>query len=251
MAADASAYAVLGLEPGADWADIEHAYKELIKLHHPDRSGGDAGRAAEIIHAYRELRRARDSKNALILLDEVPPRGRGAAWVWAALSLAAVGLAVLALGPLKPSTVDRQTAAAALPAAADPIDSELSMATIDRSVREAVRMFRAGDEMALAEASRDCHRRLRAAPSVAELDRCAAFDDAVVLLQDRDPLRSRGPFSELAVTSRQLSAGTILSNDALAVDSRLDRIRLHVELALAPPPLPLPPPQTDSGDEAP
>ena len=69
---------------------------------------------------------------------------------------------------------------------------------------------------------------------MARLDRCAAFDDAVVQLQDRDPLRDRGPFSELAVTGRKMSGATLLSNDYLAIDSRLDQIRLRVELALAP-----------------
>ena len=66
------------------------------------------------------------------------------------------------------------------------------------------------------------------------LDRCAAFDDAVVQLQDRDPLRDQGPFSELAVTGRQWSAASALSDDYLAIDGRLDQIRLRVELALAP-----------------
>ena len=56
MAGDASAYAALGLEPGADAAAIEQAYRRLIKLHHPDREGGDGARAAEINRAYRELK---------------------------------------------------------------------------------------------------------------------------------------------------------------------------------------------------
>ena len=50
------------------------------------------------------------------------------------------------------------------------------------------------------------------------------------------------------VTGRQWSAASTLSNDYLAIDSRLDRIRVQVELALAPPdpprlqpPLPLNP----------
>ena len=74
------------------------------------------------------------------------------------------------------------------------------------------------------------------APSRAlgQLDRCAAFDDAVVQLQDRDPLRDQGPFSELAVTGRQWSAASALSDDYLAIDGRLDQIRLRVELELAP-----------------
>ena len=74
----------------------------------------------------------------------------------------------------------------------------------------------------------------RPSPSLAQLDRCAAFDDAVVQLQDRDPLRDQGPFSELAVTGRQWSAASALSDDYLAIDGRLDRIRLRVELVLAP-----------------
>jgi hypothetical protein len=88
--------------------------------------------------------------------------------------------------------------------------------------------------MALASASRDCHHLLRSDPSLLQLDRCAAFDDAVVQLQDRDPLRDQGPFSELAVTGRLWSGATALSDDYVAIDGRLDRIRLRVELALAP-----------------
>jgi hypothetical protein len=96
--------------------------------------------------------------------------------------------------------------------------------------------------MALASASRDCHHELRLKPSLGQLDRCAAFDDAVIQLQDRDPLRDQGPFSELAVTGRLMSAASLLSDDYLAIDSRLDRIRLRVELALAPAtPPPAPP----------
>jgi hypothetical protein len=66
------------------------------------------------------------------------------------------------------------------------------------------------------------------------LDRCAAFDDAVVELQDRDPLRDQGPFSQLAVTGRQWSAASALSSDYVAIDGRLDRIRQRVEVVLAP-----------------
>ena len=66
-----------------------------------------------------------------------------------------------------------------------------------------------------------------------QLDRCAAFDDAVVQLEDRDPLRDQGPFGELAVTGRLWAGATALSSDSLAIDGRLDRVRLRVELALA------------------
>jgi hypothetical protein len=127
------------------------------------------------------------------------------------------------------------------------MDGPLASTAIDQSIRDAARLFRQRDEMALATHSRDCHRQLRLQPSIGQFDRCAAFDDAVVQIQDRDPLRDQGPFSELAVTGRQMTAGTLLSNDSLAIDGRLDRIRLRVELALAPPLPPLPPaPETNA-----
>jgi len=51
----------------------------------------------------------------------------------------------------------------------------------------------------------------------------------------------------------QWSAASVLSNDYLAIDSRLDRIRLQVELALAPPDLPRlsqrRPAMPDAGDD--
>ena len=74
MAEDASAYAALGLEPDADEAEIEQAYKRLIKEHHPDREGGDAARAAEINRAYRELRAVRHLKPPLDFHDDYADR---------------------------------------------------------------------------------------------------------------------------------------------------------------------------------
>ena len=117
---------------------------------------------------------------------------------------------------------------------ADPMDRPLNLAAIDASASSALLLSRTSDEMALASTSRDCHHILRSNPSLLQLDRCAAFDDAVVQLQDRDPLRDQGPFSELAVTGRLWSGATALSDDYVAIDGRLDRIRLRVELALAP-----------------
>jgi hypothetical protein len=104
---------------------------------------------------------------------------------------------------------------------------------VEQGVRDALRIAGRRDEDAILAASHDCHRRLRQAPSVARFDRCAAFDDAVVQLQNRDPISDSGPFSAPSVTGRQWSAASALSNDYLAIDSRLDRIRVHVELTLA------------------
>ena len=244
MPADASAYATLGLKPDADAAAIDRAYRDLIKRYHPDRQGGDPSRAAEINRAYRELK-APAAKDALILneLDAVAE----SRFTWAGAALATVGavlIILLAAGP-----ISRQVAVPQLPLglAANPVRTAdlmgqpLAGRAIAASVSEAARLARSSDEMALAGASRDCHHQLRLSPTLEALDRCAAFDDAVVLLQDRDPLRDQGPFSEIAVTGRQWSAAQALSNDNLAIDSRLGRIRLEVELALAPPTEPMPP----------
>jgi hypothetical protein len=122
----------------------------------------------------------------------------------------------------------------------DAMDQPLHISAINVAARHALYLARTRDEMTLANTSRDCHHELRNDPSLLQLDRCAAFDDAVVQLQDRDPLRDQGPFSELAVTGRLWSGATALSDDYVAIDGRLDRIRLQVELALAPPPPPPP-----------
>ena len=242
MAADASAYAALGLRPNADGAAIEAAYKRLIKEHHPDRNGGDAGRAAEINRAYREIRVERNLKDPLDLNGDRPAApSEGRAWVLVALLLAG-GTVLLAAtqpwlsidasaGARRPST-DRPSVTAA---AGDPMDRPLHLGAIDTAAKDATKLARTRDEMALAGASRDCHRALRNNPSLLQLDRCAAFDDAVVQLEDRDPLRDQGPFSELAVTSRLWSGATALSSDDAAIDGRLDRIRQRVELKLASP----------------
>ncbi len=241
MAGDASAFAALGLEPGADSAAVEKAYKALIKRYHPDREGGDARRAAEITKAYRELS-GPAAREALEFneIDSTPTPSF--TWIGAALALTgAVLILVLATGPISRLTAVPRLPLGHVPPAAqasDLMDQPLAGTAIDRSVGEAVRLSRTSDEMALASASRDCHHRLRLAPTLAGLDRCAAFDDAVVLLQDRDPLRDQGPFSEIAVTGRQWSGAQALSDDNLAIDSRLDRIRLKVEMALAPQPEP-------------
>jgi hypothetical protein len=52
----AEALGVLGLQPGAAWAEVRAAYRGLIREHHPDRAGEDATeRAAEITEAYTVL----------------------------------------------------------------------------------------------------------------------------------------------------------------------------------------------------
>ena len=238
MAGDASAFSALGLEPDADAASIERAYKRLIKRYHPDRDGGDSERAAEINRAYRELRGPWPPADTLILSDDEPAPARSG-WVRFAMGLI-LGLAALlaitgpvaayirALLPPKANVIPAGQAAPTV----DSMDQPLHIAAIDGAIRQAVRSGH--DNAGLLGQSRECHRQLRLEPSVTQLDRCAAFDDSVLEMQNSDPMWDQGPFSQLAVTGRQWSAASALSNDYLAIDSRLDRIRLHVELALAP-----------------
>lgn len=252
MAGRGSAFAILGLAPGADAAAIEAAYKRLIKQYHPDREGGDGTRAAEIIRAYRELRGGPLAlADPLEFNEDFSRRRKGWRWPMAALIVAAVlGGSLLMGGPVAPlvrsllspvATAGPPGHVAAIGQVPDTMDQPLHAAAIDRAIRDALHLSRISDEFALANASRECQRRFRDDPSVEKLDGCAAFDDAVVQLQDRDPLRDRGPFSQLAVTGRQWSAGSALSDDYLAIDGRFDRIRLRVELALLPETEPEPP----------
>jgi hypothetical protein len=118
--------------------------------------------------------------------------------------------------------------------AGDGMEGELHLDAIDQSVRSAIRLSRTSDEMSLARATRNCHQGIRHHPNLVQFDRCTAFDDAVVRLQDRDPLRDQGPFSEIAVTGRIWGSATTLSSDSLAVDGRLDRIRRRVQFLLGP-----------------
>ena len=241
MSADASAYETLGLVPGADALAIEQAYKRLIKQYHPDRQGGDTRRAADINRAYRELRLSGQVKAALDLEQWDEPRTSWARVRQAVLLLGLAGAVTVAATPLLMGWTPRSLSPPLALArerpeqqTGDPMRLPILGDAVTRGIEDAERLSRSSDEVGLAEASRECHRKLRAVPAIALLDHCAAFDDAVVQLQDRDPLRNRGPFSELAVTGRQMSGATLLSDDYLAIDSRLDQIRLRVELALAP-----------------
>lgn len=245
MGGDASDFATLGLEPGADRAAVEQAYRRLIKHHHPDREGGDGARASEITRAYRQLREQR-LEGGLEFYEPFAsaPSSTGGAWPVVALLLVGASLALLySAGPGSPR-LERslaQTARSLVPGAAEraaeraaePMRQPIDPAAVAAGIADARRINRSGDEMALTSESRECHGRFRDSPNLAMLDRCAAFDDAVALLQDRDPMRDRGAFSGLAVTSRQWSAAKDLSGDYMAIDGRLDQIRLQVELSLA------------------
>jgi hypothetical protein len=53
---------VLGVRPGAAWADVRRAYRSLIRSRHPDLAGiGSTADAARIIDAYSVLRAHRNA----------------------------------------------------------------------------------------------------------------------------------------------------------------------------------------------
>lgn len=234
MGADRSAYAVLGPEPGAETAAIERAYRRLIKQNHLDRGGGDTARAVELNRAYRKLRRALRMKDEFTLHDRAveDPSRPG---LMAATLLVAIVVVVMAVrfAPNAANFVESSPPSAKAGAAANIMARALATAAMDAAVVEAVRLSRAGDEMALTERSRVCHSDLRFSPELATFDRCVAFDDAVVRLQDHDPLHDRGTFRQLSVTGRQWAAAPLSSN-YLATDSRLKQIRVTVDVLLAP-----------------
>lgn len=244
-------YAVLGLRPGAGRAQVEEAYRRLIKLHHPDRMGGDGGRAAEINRAYTQIRRG---------LPEPPPQRRSVPVpirpadrrVERRTALAATGLllaagaALVAMNLPRGTQIDLDTLSlpwdgpvrgpAGLVSALAPVDFDepLHADLVDRSIADAMKLYEAGDRSATLDFSRSCHNQLRDQPSLAWFDSCAAFDEAMALLESGNALAEGGPFSSSAVVARHIAAARLLTRDILAADSRLQAVRSRVEMAVIP-----------------
>ena len=245
MAGVRSDLAILGLEPGADRRAIDDAFRRLMKQYHPDRPGGDSARAAEIIRAYRALRPGELIPREIGFHDRPGQRvdqrkywGLAFLIVVAALVGIALGYRVNPAGPASgPARIGAEVVEGLglrLPRPPGLIEQPIDEQAVDKATDEARALFGQRDEMALAEQSRSCHLDFRQSRELAEFDRCVAFDIAVVLLQDRDPMRDQGPFRQVSVSRRHWSGAALLSSDSLAIDSRLNRIRLRVELRLAP-----------------
>lgn len=241
MAGLRSDLAVLGLEPGADRREIDDAFKSLMKQHHPDRPGGDGARAAEIIRAYRSLRPGAMTAQEVEFWDRPRRRSLRSLWWLFLLFAAATAILVAALvdptpksGPARIGADVAKGLGLKPPKQQSLIEEPLNAAAIDSAADDARAMVGTRDEMDLAQASRECRMDFRRSRDLAAFDRCVAFDSAVVLLQDRDPMRDQGPFRQVSVSRRNWSDAALMSTDSLAIDSRLDRIRLRVELRLAP-----------------
>lgn len=243
-----SAYAILGLRPGAERAEIEEAYRRLIKLYHPDRAGGDGERAAEITRAYRELRTLPLGELRVSPAVTQPEQRRPfragpplvATIVLLGLVLAASSSATRQVRWWKAAStfalVDRNTSATdvgQLSPFAD-LDDPIEPAVIARSVDDAMRLHQSGDPQALIDFSRSCEARFRDDPSLTWFDSCAAYDESIVFLEARDPIADSGPFNAAAVTAREMGEGRLLSDDPMAVDGRLHQIRSDVQMMLLP-----------------
>ena len=241
-----SAYAQLGLKPGADRAQIDEAYRRLIKLHHPDRPGGDGERAAQITRAYRELRKQPPATLPVKVQPSFPVRSRRPRFrlrALAAICLSAGAILFFSRNPRLFRSIESASAMTALPTSKDessprsitPLDDlqePLSNSAIDRSAADALNLYQRSNSESLAGYSRGCESEFRDHPDVVWFDTCTAFDEAVVLLQSRDPAADSGPFNPASVTAREMGAAGILSDDSLAADSRLHQIRSRVQMVL-------------------
>ena len=198
------AFAVLGLRPGAGRAEIDQAYRRLIKRYHPDYAGGDSGRAAELNQAYSHLRsRARQAERRPQPPPGAPPRQlptrqptRWRAFVAGAAALVAGVVLARTVTMAEPSPSWRQFPSASGAAESRAVhadrttfgmDEPLATQLIDRSVRDAMRLHASGDPALAAEFTRKCLARLTAKPSVQRFDACAAYDEALAILAADDP----------------------------------------------------------------
>jgi hypothetical protein len=251
MSGDESAYSVLGLRPGASRADIDLAYRRLIKRFHPDRTGGDGTQAAEINRAYTQLRgklpaAAPPRRPPVPVYRPRPPRARRrVGWL---LGCAVVVVAIGTLAGEVPRRGPHAIYAGTLPwgltdngssntVAVVPLtnfDEPIQDEVVDRAVADAVKFHSGKDLSASLAYSRACHDRLRQERTLAWFDACAAFDEATVTINDDTVADDSGPFTASAVIARQMASARMLTDDMLEADSRLHDIRSRVEFQLLP-----------------
>ena len=251
MTPEEAAYAALGLQPNAPRPAVDEAYRRLIKRYHPDRTGGDGDRAAEINHAYTQICRhtaAGAGRNIVRADREYPRRRRSRSGSW--LLLLAVGLAGVfaalwqsgtAIPIGRPGGERTRWISAPAESGADAIvtqmpdfDEPLQTELVNRAAAQAVTFHGEGDLAATLAYSRSCHKRFRDRPSLAWFDACTAFDEATLILNGDKAFDDSGFLGPSALVSRQMAEARALTDDMLAADSRVHQIRLQVELALIP-----------------
>lgn len=247
MSGQRSPYDVLGLRPGAGRAEVNDAYRRLMKRHHPDRPGGNANRAAEINLAYTFLRRRLGEPVRIpvpVPVRRRPPRGRRSILPLFILAAAAISAAILSQGDgrsfardafvsvprFSPSHAgDGGIFEAPLASLDEPVQSQV----VAKAIADAVAFHSSGNLAAAADYSDVCQKRLRRHRTLSWFDACAAFDEAMLTLNDGgsdDP----GPFNESAVIAREVAAAGIFSDRSMSFDSHLHDIRSQVDMAVLP-----------------
>lgn len=251
MSARDSAYHALGLRPGASRAQVDEAYRRLIKQHHPDRAGGDATRAADVNRAYTFLRRQHLAAGPqsrpvpVVVHPRARPRSRRSDWLFSALLLAIVigGAAATQIRSgtgifARPIRIHWPAAEATFDSGrSNPLvdfDQPLNLPIIDTAMAQALKFHRAKDLDGAELYSRDCHASLQRDLNLVWFDACAAFDEATITLNSDDALAKSQLFNQSAVVAREIAAARALSDDVLGADSRLHEIRSRVEMHLLP-----------------
>ncbi|QIL02183.1 J domain-containing protein [Sphingomonas sinipercae] len=241
-----AAYAMLGLRPGANRDAVEREYRRLIKEYHPDHAGGDGERAAEINRAYALIRKTPAHPPPVATYPQHSLQRRKLTGLSPFLGLALLIAAVLvgwnvagndevswtALGASFDGSAANETFINAQPRPG--LDEPLATRLIDLAVADAIRLHEAAEPRSMAANSAECLRALRADPSATRFDSCAAFDEAISILETGRAGFQRGPFNAASVSARQVAAGRLLSTDTFAVDSRLQQMRSRVQMTLFP-----------------
>lgn len=263
MSAIVPLYDILELQPGAGQAEIDAAYRRLIKQYHPDHAGGDGARAAEINRAYallkdpvRRAQLAGGGSADATMFGARPMAGAPAAGYWPAgyprrrsrlqwLAPAAIAGALLLIVndqragwwiedhwarlksdlALALDPTPGLAASSSVGAVPGPID----LAAVGEGHRRAAVLIALDGPLAATEASRQCYRDYRRLLRSAMLDKCLAFDQAAaatLVVSGREPVRY---FQPLAITARQIAAAKLLSRDYGWIEERLDRVRAYVE----------------------
>ena len=247
MSGDRSPYAILGLRPGAGRAEINDAYRKLMKCHHPDRPGGDSNRAAEINRAYTYLRRRLGEPARMPVPVAVPHRRRSARWAVLSFLLVAAGISAAVLSQQERPGFARR-ALVEIPQFYAPVraeggeafepplaslDEPVQPAVVAKAIADAVSFHSSGDLAGAAGYSNACHKALRRERTLGWFDTCVAFDETILTLGNRES-DSEGPFNESAVTAREVAAARIFSDGSLSADAHLHDIRSQVDMAILP-----------------